>query len=58
MFQDVDQQFSAKRMIAFMCVATMMASPAWVSADTLHDLAWIAGLAIGGAGLERFRRTP
>lgn len=52
--QDVDQQFSAKRLLAFMCVGAMIASPPWIAGDTLHDLAWLAGLAIGGAGLERF----
>jgi hypothetical protein len=32
----------------------MITSPPWIHADTLHDLAWLAGLAIGGVGLERW----
>jgi hypothetical protein len=56
LLQDVDNNFSSKRAIAFVCVATMIASPPWVHMDTLHDLAWIAGLALGGVGLESFRK--
>ena len=55
--KDIDGNWSSKRIYAFACTAAMFAGAYMGLPNELtNDLAWLAGIALGGVGLERFAR--